>query len=39
MKGYTVNVGYRGYIPGMGYILFSTEKEYEEYFEEYMENV
>lgn len=34
MKGYTVDVGYRGYIPGEGYILFCTEEEYKEYYKE-----
>ena len=32
MKGYPVNDGYKGYIPGRGYMLFATESEYEEYF-------
>lgn len=34
MKGYTVSTGYMGYIPEMGYILFCTQKEYEEYYRE-----
>lgn len=34
MKGYTVSTGYMGYIPEMGYILFSTQNEYEEYYKE-----
>ena len=32
MKGYTTQSGYMGYIPNRGYILFCTEKEYEEYY-------
>ena len=35
MKGYPTDVGYRGYIPNEGYVLFSTEEDYIEY---YMEN-
>ena len=35
MKGYIVNSGYMGYIPDKGYSLFSTQKEYEEYYKEY----
>lgn len=34
MKGYNTSIGYMGYIPGSGYSLFATEKEYEEYYEE-----
>jgi hypothetical protein len=34
MKGYPISVGYMGYIPGIGYILFSTETEYKETWEE-----
>ena len=34
MKGYFVSTGYMGYIPDKGYILFSTENEYKEYFNE-----
>ena len=34
MKGYTTNTGYKGYIPNKGYILFSTEDEYKEFFRE-----
>ena len=33
MKGYIVNNGYMGYI-GSGYVLFATESEYREYFED-----
>ena len=33
MKGYIVNNGYMGYI-GDGYVLFATESEYREYFED-----
>lgn len=32
MKGYYTYSGYKGYIPSMGYILFCTKSEYEEYF-------
>lgn len=35
MKGYVVQEGYRGYIPNKGYVLFSTEDEYKEYYIEY----
>lgn len=35
MKGYMTHIGYKGYIPHMGYILFATEKEYAEYYQEY----
>ena len=32
MKGYIVSTGYMGWVPSLGrYILFCTEKEYEEY--------
>jgi len=32
MKGYYVSSGYMGYIPSQDkFILFSTEKEYEDY--------
>ena len=34
MKGYPVDIGYMGYIPGVGYSLFSTELEYIETFME-----
>lgn len=34
MKGYTTQTGYMGYIPEKGYILFSTENDYKEYWEE-----
>lgn len=34
MKGYPTQTGYMGYIPGMGYVLFSTEEEYKETWEE-----
>ena len=34
MKGYPTDSGYRGYIPEKGYILFSTEREYREYYRE-----
>ena len=34
MKGYNTEQGYKGYVPEMGYILFCTEREYREYFEE-----
>lgn len=37
MKGYPTHAGYRGYIPGNGYLLFSTESEYREYFHEHSE--
>ena len=32
MKGYIVHSGYMGYIPEVGYTLFSTESEYIEYY-------
>ena len=35
MKGYPTQTGYMGYIPGMGYVLFSCEEDYKEYFETY----
>ena len=34
MKGYPIQSGYMGYIPNMGYILFSTETDYTEYYRE-----
>lgn len=34
MKGYIVSCGYMGYIPGHGYLLYSTESDYEEDYEE-----
>lgn len=34
MKGYPTYSGYMGYIPSKGYILFATESEYREYYEE-----
>ena len=36
MKGYPIQQGYKGYIPGMGYILFATQNEYEEYYNEHV---
>lgn len=33
-KGYIVPFGYMGYIPGAGYILFATEEEYNEAYDE-----
>ena len=33
MKGYITQAGYMGYIPDKGYILFSCERDYEEYFD------
>ena len=36
MKGYIVASGYMGYLPSVGkYLLFATEEEYIEVFEEY----
>ena len=32
-KSYTTEYGVMGYIPGRGYILFDSEKEYREYLE------
>ena len=32
MKGYETQMGYMGYIPGIGYSLFPTETEYVEYY-------
>ena len=37
MKGYIVHLGYMGYIPEMGYTLFSTESEYVEYYRTYVD--
>ena len=34
MKGYPIESGYMGYIPNIGYSLFSTETEYQEYYKE-----
>lgn len=34
MKGYYTSYGYKGYVPEMGYILFSCEQDYKEYIEE-----
>lgn len=34
MKGYVTSNGYKGYIPERGYVLFSTQTEYEEYYRE-----
>lgn len=34
MKGYVVSNGYRGYIKGVGYILYATESEYIEAYNE-----
>ena len=33
MKGYPTQSGYMGYIPNKGYILFSFEQDYEEFYE------
>jgi len=33
MKGYVISEGYMGYIAGVGYILFATEKDYRECYE------
>ena len=33
MKGYPIEQGYMGYIPDKGYVLFSCEQDYEEYYE------
>ncbi len=38
MKGYNVPEGYMGYIPDVGYSLFSSEEDYREYYEEVVEN-
>ena len=35
MKGYQTAYGYKGYIPGKGYVLFSCESEYEEAYKEW----
>ena len=29
--GYTISTGYKGFVPGMGWIEFPTEEEYNEY--------
>ena len=34
MKGYNVSSGYMGHIPGSGYRLFPTEREYIDYYRE-----
>ena len=34
LKGYATSIGYMGYIPDIGYSLFSTETEYVEYYKE-----
>ena len=35
MKGYLVFGGYMGYLPSLkGYMLFPTQNEYEEYYDE-----
>jgi len=34
MKGYTTQQGFMGYIPNKGYILFCTQTEYIEYYQE-----
>lgn len=34
MKGYITPYGYMGYIPGKGYILFSSEDDYKEAYKE-----
>lgn len=34
MKGYVTSSGYKGYIPERGYVLFSTEDDYKEYYRE-----
>lgn len=39
MKGYNTSDGYKGYVPEMGYILFSTEEEYREYYTEISKSV
>lgn len=38
MKGYVISDGYMGRIPNKGYVLFSTEDEYMEYYRENCEN-
>lgn len=38
MKGYLTFTGYMGYIPEKGYILFCTQNEYEEYYQELVNN-
>lgn len=36
MKGYYTPYGYRGYLPSQGkYLLFSCERDYIEYYNEY----
>ena len=35
MKGYPTQAGYMGYVPNEGYILFSCEKDYEEFYKTY----
>lgn len=37
MKGYNTSIGYMGYIPGSGYCLFATEREYAEYYRDMYE--
>ena len=33
MKGYPTDIGYMGHIPGKGYVLFSTEADYVEFYQ------
>ena len=32
-KGYPTESGYMGYIPNKGYVLFSSEDDYEDFYE------
>lgn len=34
MKGYQTAQGYMGYVPGKGYMLFTSDTEYKEYYAE-----
>ena len=38
MKGYPTQSSYMGYIPNEGYILFSCESDYKEFYENYNKN-
>lgn len=32
MKGYPTQIGYMGYVPNEGYVLFASETDYKEYY-------
>ena len=39
MKGYKTSLGYKGYMPGYGYVLFDNEKEYAKEYAEIIEEM